>query len=371
MAVMGDEAGNLGRATNTISFSMVTNALYEYDGAGNVTNIDYNAGETTLAPAWNARYQLSSVDTDGVAAESYTYDSLGRRLSTITATTTNLHVYDGIHCVADVDDQGGLVRSYVYGPGIDNPLAMTVHGVSTTNTYYYLTDHLGSVIAITDTNGAIVESYDYDAWGRVQAYDSENLPLEQSALGNRIAFQGREYSWATGLYYFRARWYDPVTGRWLSKDPIGISGGLNQYVAFENNPVMALDPDGLQATMIWGAERNPFTGVPLEPMRPGEGLGGNFIREMNPFAQGTSANDQFAAGWALAMGDPETAGQLSGIGQIQDSGASKGWEYAYWAAIAVSFTADACALAIGSYEAIALGNQSINQRNQTRGRARF
>lgn len=56
--------------------------------------------------------------------------------------------------------------------------------------------------------------------------------------------QGREYSWATGLYYFRARWYDPVTGRWLSNDPIGISGGLNQYVFCANNPVNRTDPLG-------------------------------------------------------------------------------------------------------------------------------
>jgi hypothetical protein len=48
----------------------------------------------------------------------------------------------------------------------------------------------------------------------------------------------------TGLYNFRARWYDPISGRWLSKDPIGISGGLNQYVAFGNNPVNFRDPWG-------------------------------------------------------------------------------------------------------------------------------
>jgi RHS repeat-associated protein len=58
-------------------------------------------------------------------------------------------------------------------------------------------------------------------------------------------WQGREYSYKTGLYYFRARWYDPVMGRWLSNDPIGISGGLNQYVFCANNPVNFRDPLGL------------------------------------------------------------------------------------------------------------------------------
>ncbi len=66
-----------------------------------------------------------------------------------------------------------------------------------------------------------------------------------SALGNRYLWQGREYSWSTGLYSFRARWYDPLTGRWLSPDPIGISGGLNLYVFCGNDPVNNRDPWGL------------------------------------------------------------------------------------------------------------------------------
>jgi len=64
-------------------------------------------------------------------------------------------------------------------------------------------------------------------------------------LGNRYLWQGREISWRTGLYYFRQRWMDPVVGRWLSNDPIGISGGLNQYVFCANGPVNHRDPSGL------------------------------------------------------------------------------------------------------------------------------
>ena len=67
----------------------------------------------------------------------------------------------------------------------------------------------------------------------------------ESAYGNRYCFQGREIDWTTGLMYFRARWYDPGTGRWLSKDPVGIAGGLNQYEFCESNPVMFVDPTGL------------------------------------------------------------------------------------------------------------------------------
>ncbi|MEI8242332.1 MAG: RHS repeat-associated core domain-containing protein, partial [bacterium] len=69
-----------------------------------------------------------------------------------------------------------------------------------------------------------VESYDFDAWGRLlSVIDGSGNALGSSAIGNRYLFHGREFSWTTGLYYFRARWYDPVTGRWLSPDPIGIN----------------------------------------------------------------------------------------------------------------------------------------------------
>ena len=114
-----------------------------------------------------------------------------------------------------------------------------------------LTDHLGSVHALADETGNIVESYRYDAWGRVLGvYDGSNNPLTQSAVGNRYLWQGREYSFKTTFYFFRSRFYDSITGRWLSNDRIGISGGLNQYMAFNDNPVNFRDPFGLDVWVI-------------------------------------------------------------------------------------------------------------------------
>ena len=66
----------------------------------------------------------------------------------------------------------------------------------------------------------------------------------------RYRFQGRERSAATGLVNFRMRWYDPVTGRWLSKDPIGLSGGLNLYAFCEGNPILRIDPQGESAASV-------------------------------------------------------------------------------------------------------------------------
>jgi len=91
-----------------------------------------------------------------------------------------------------------------------------------------------------------------------------SITNRQSAIGNRYLFQGREYDAATGLYYFRARWYDPDSGRWLSKDPIGIRGGLNQYEFCASNPVNFTDPLGLCEKgwdPDWGAAGNALANM--------------------------------------------------------------------------------------------------------------
>ncbi|TAN38805.1 MAG: hypothetical protein EPN23_01550 [Verrucomicrobia bacterium] len=248
VAAIRDAAGNVGRATNSVVVNVVTGADYGYNAAGCMTNISYSGTgfSKNLGLTWNGQYQLTEVMTNGVSVERNGFDALGRRIWAADGLTTNYMVYDGVHVSAEVDCNGGLLRTYTHGPGMDNWLAMTVYTGATTKTYFYLTDHLGTVNAVADENGTIVESYRYDAWGRVLGvYDRNGKPLTESAIGNRILWQGREYSWKTGLYFFRVRWYDPVTGRWLSNDPIGISGGLNQYVFCANNPINFRDPLGL------------------------------------------------------------------------------------------------------------------------------
>ncbi len=138
------------------------------------------------------------------------------------------------------------IATYTYGPGIDNLIAMTVHSSTTNQTFYTITDPLGTVHALVDATGAVMKRYTYDAWGNIQKSEAS-----QHAVDNRFLFQGREYSVATGLYNFRARWYDPQTGRWLSNDPIGISGGMNLYAFCGNNPVMYRDPEGLCEDDSW------------------------------------------------------------------------------------------------------------------------
>ena len=98
--------------------TVVTNAGYKYDLAGNVTNIAY-AGYRTLELTWDGQYRLLTVATNGTAIESNRYDAFGRRISVQTGTNLTYFVYDGLHIVADVTANGSLVRSYTYGPGIE------------------------------------------------------------------------------------------------------------------------------------------------------------------------------------------------------------------------------------------------------------
>jgi RHS repeat-associated protein len=247
VAAISDIAGNPGYATNTVTVHIYTNGAYQYSPAGCVTNIQYlGAGATqNMALTWNGQYQLTAVTTNGIACERNGFDAFGRRVWNWNGTTTNYFVYDGQQVIADLNSTGGLVRSYVWGPGIDNLLAMTVHTGTTAVTYYAIRDHLGSVQALADTNGVIAESYKFDAWGKLLGvFNGNGLPLAQSAIGIRYLWQGREYNYNTGMYFFRARFYDPNIGRWISNDPIGISRGLNQYMFCSDNPVNYIDPDG-------------------------------------------------------------------------------------------------------------------------------
>jgi len=114
---------------------------------------------------------------------------------------------------------------------------------------------LGNVIALSNANGQIVEGYAYSVFGgvivnRTAGPDGDWLTPDgqtasQSAYGNPYLFTGREFEPETGLYYYRARYYDPAIGRFLQSDPIGYAGGMNLYAYVSNNPANFTDPLGL------------------------------------------------------------------------------------------------------------------------------
>ena len=102
---------------------------------------------------------------------------------------------------------------YTHGAQIDWPLLMEREG----QTFFYHADALGSVAALTDSSGNVVRSYMYHSWGRPQG-------TEATGPDNPFQFAGREYDLETGLYYVRARYYDPAVGRFISADPLDLPG---------------------------------------------------------------------------------------------------------------------------------------------------
>jgi len=108
-------------------------------------------------------------------------------------------------------------------------------------TYYYHFDALGSVVALSDAAGDTVQVYEYDVYGQVAASDP-NHP-------NRFLFTGREFDTETGLYYYRARYYNASIGRFLQTDPIGYADGMNWYAYCRNNSINRGDPSGCKSTV--------------------------------------------------------------------------------------------------------------------------
>ncbi len=234
-----DQLATYGRAASPLA---ADGGSYTYNAAGCVTRIERD-GRPTLDLTWNGQYQPVSVSTNGVFAESYAYDALGRRVSTTTQEGTVRHVYDDSwQCLADIDGNGNVLRSYVWGEGIDNLLAVKIGDES----YYPLTDIQGTVWGYADSANNVVARWTYDAWGNILSEEVAVLALASV----RYRFQGREWSAAMGLVNFRFRWYDAVTGRWLSKDPIGLGGGLNLYMYCGSDGINTRDPSGGSRVII-------------------------------------------------------------------------------------------------------------------------
>ncbi len=207
---------------------------YSYDLNGNLTSKTSKLDGHLTRYTWDSQDRLVRVELPGTMAE-YVYDPLGRRIQKTVNGVVTTYLNDGEDIVTELDASGVVLTTFVHGPGIDEPLTMTRSG----RTYFYHRDGLGSVTHLTDESGQVVQRYQYDAYGSITAQ------LDPTFV-QPYAFTGREWDPETGLYYYRARYYDPRTGRFSSEDPIGFNAGdPNFYAYVSNNPINSVDPYGL------------------------------------------------------------------------------------------------------------------------------
>jgi RHS repeat-associated protein len=222
-------------------------------------------------------------------ATSYAYDALGRRIQKSDAFGATHYLWDGDLMVQS--QRGHKEALFVFEPNSFVPLA----SVQDQQTYSYQCDQIGAPLELTNQHGDIVWAADYKVWGQaklrnvqalatgtdggyagsgngsngsswaVQMGRNQGAPGVPSGLGNDnsrasakqaqspieqpFRFQGQQYDEETGLHYNRFRYYDPGVGRFVSQDPIGLSGGFNLF-QYGNNPISWLDPFGLAGATI-------------------------------------------------------------------------------------------------------------------------
>ncbi|WP_082879810.1 RHS repeat-associated core domain-containing protein [Methylomonas methanica] len=238
-----DPAGNLlgasaeGGRIEGDRLLMMGDRHYAYDAAGNLIEEKRGkAGQIVTRYQYDADNRLIRAETPQVTAH-YRYDALGRRIAKHTEQGETRFQYDGQRLLAETDSRRS--RTYLFEPGSFRPLAL--HERDNTqaggNTYHYHLDHLGTPRELTDSQGQIVWSARYRAYGNLAFADVE-------AIDNPLRFQGQYFDAETGLHYNLNRYYDPNAGRFIHQDPIGLQGGSNVY-RYVPNPVNWIDPLGL------------------------------------------------------------------------------------------------------------------------------
>ena len=280
-------------------------ATLTHDARGNLT------GDGVWTYAFDADNKLKSATKTGYAA-TLAYDAEGRlRRTTLAGAITDL-AYDGVDLVAEYDGAGTLLRRYVHGPGVDEPLVWYEGSTTTAKSWLYA-DHLGSIIGTANSAGTSTAIHSYGPFGEPNV-----------TTGVRFRYTGQQYLGGLNLYYYKARFYSPALGRFLQTDPIGTADDLNLYAYVGNNPVNFSDPTGLiaaEAQMLVGKVGATSEGQFALGFVPGYDL---YSAYQNPNASmldygigvlGVIPGMGKGAGLALKAGDNLVGAAARGVGE--------------------------------------------------------
>lgn len=330
--------------TNSLNQStQIGRDTFDFDDNGNLSR---NVG---LDYTHNALNQLTTISAAGVSGSiQYQYDALGRRSSKNVYGDQTTYLYDGDEVIAEYDASGNITKRFIYGGGIDNPVAFITGG----QTYYYHTDEIGSVVTLSDSGGEIAEQYSYGPFGQ-----SHQLSL----LGNPLRYTARRLDDETGHYYYRARYYQPQWGKFLQADPLGYSDGMNRYAYVGHNPTNLVDPFGTIAvgggfsTSTGGVDTSsgflgvlniaaPIAGQTVSDMTFGllssetlldiSGVQSS-LDTLNSFASGNSGGAALAASGIL-LGKVKALGNLGGMALSEAKALVGKWDKATYPSVSAS-----------------------------------
>lgn len=274
---------NAGQLTQRPAAGGTGTVDYQYDASGNLTQkTDTSKAEParTTRYTWDALRRLSEVrDGAGDLIARYRYDPFDRRIrkelgNSATLSTAGPGASDIRNAIthylqsewgtlAEADSAGKVQMVYGWNPQNQAgtaPIYARLADTSQTGTWrtvYYHNDHLGTPQRITDAAGTVVWSASYDAYGKATTQTTANAA---TALTSHLRYPGQYWDAETGLHYNDRRYYDPDTGRYTARDPIGFEGGINLYAYAGASPNRFVDPTGeflplVMAGLRWAGQR--------------------------------------------------------------------------------------------------------------------
>src|SRR5258708_62132 len=237
---VGNRLSSLGVSPYNVNTSneltSTPSTTYTYDSNGNtLTSV---TGSNTTTYAWDFENRLTSVTLPGTGGTvSFKYDPFGRRIYKSSSSGTSVYAYDADSLIEETNAAGGVVARYSQGLNIDEPLAM----LRSSSTSYYHADGLGSVTSLSNSAGALAQTYAYDSFGK--------LTNSSGSLTNPFRYTARDFDSEINLQFSRARYFDPATARFLSEDPARFGAGQNFYKYVLNDPIDNTDPTGLKTSV--------------------------------------------------------------------------------------------------------------------------